>query len=241
MTLNVGLSEYSGLSLLCPYSCLSPCQKIAGETLIFAIVYAQQSHHLTTSSSFSAVFSRQKSYLIHGFSLLIQNFKAAGEPVACPGLNAHKDNQLQPRHLASSGNNEAMSGVLCVWAKIPEEVTEWYEDEYIPKMKAQHAIHTLHCELTPSGLEGQASGQLTSPWPLCSVYEVEDIEKVIKSCYDKSNHPLDNRPSDARLDSALAESRFDVHSYREIKTWRSQEWGGGEKVARYQIDHVTNS
>jgi hypothetical protein len=115
-----------------------------------------------------------------------------------------------------------MSGILCVWAKLPNKALEWYEKEWLPLKRKQHAIHALHCELTPSGFEGEPFGQLDSPWPLCAVYEIEDIRKVTDECYDKRHHP-----SNELLSGLLAEAQFDVRTYRELKVWKAEDWDGG--------------
>jgi hypothetical protein len=115
-----------------------------------------------------------------------------------------------------------MSGILCVWAKLPQKALEWYEKEWLPLKRKQHAIHALHCELTPSGFEGEPFGQLDSPWPLCAVYELEDVRKMIEQCYDKQYHPPEEL-----LSGLLAEAQFDVRAYRELKVWKADDWDGG--------------
>jgi hypothetical protein len=116
----------------------------------------------------------------------------------------------------------AVNGILCVWANLPDDALDWYENEYLPDMREQNAIHTLHCELTQSGFEGDPIGQLDSPWPLYAVYEVKEIRKATDACYDKRNHP-----SDDMLAGPLAQARFDTRTYRELKRWQSEEWDGG--------------
>jgi hypothetical protein len=115
-----------------------------------------------------------------------------------------------------------MSGVLCVWANLPDDVVEWYEEEFLPDMREKNSIHTIHCELTPSGFEGEPIGKLDAPWSLLSVYEVPDIKFATQSCYDMAN-----RPSEEMLTGPLKDARFDTRTYRELKRWESKEWDGG--------------
>jgi hypothetical protein len=115
-----------------------------------------------------------------------------------------------------------MSGVICVWANVPDDAMEWYEDDYIPRMRIKHAIHALSCELTASGFEADPIGQLDATWPLCTMYNVTDVQKATECCYDKENHP-----SEAQLTGPLAQARFDVRTYRELKTWQGVEFDGG--------------
>jgi hypothetical protein len=124
-----------------------------------------------------------------------------------------------------------MSGVLCVWAKLPDDAINWYENEWMPLKRKLHAIHTLHCELTPSGFEGEPIGHLDSPWPLCAVYEIDDVEKVSEQCYDTQYHP----PAEL-LSGLLAEARFDIRSYNEVKTWQADDWDGGMSPGKVQTD-----
>jgi hypothetical protein len=112
-------------------------------------------------------------------------------------------------------------GVLIVWAKLPENAIDWYENEYLPDMRAQFAIHTLHCEITQTGLEGETIGKLDAPWPLCTVYEVEDTAEAREKCFDTRNHP----PAHLFTEKA-AEYCFDVRTYKELGKWQSEEWDG---------------
>lgn len=114
-----------------------------------------------------------------------------------------------------------MSGTLCVWANLPDEALEWYEDEYIPDMRTQNAIHALHCERTTNGFEEDPIGQSDLPWPLCTIYEVKDVQKATAGVYDKRNYPPDELRS-----GPLAKARFDVRTYRELKRWQSEGWNG---------------
>jgi hypothetical protein len=115
-----------------------------------------------------------------------------------------------------------MSGVLCVWANLPDESIEYYEDEFVPEMRAKNAVHAMHCERTTSGFEGDAAGNLDSPWPLCTVYEVKDIKTATESCYDKGN-----LPSKELLAGPLKKARFEARTYREVRKWQSKDWSGG--------------
>lgn len=114
------------------------------------------------------------------------------------------------------------NGLLVVWANLPENAMDWYENEYIPDMRAQNSKHTLHCELTESGFEGTPIGELDAPWPLVSVYEVEEVQKATAACYNKRNHP-----SEDMLAGPLAKARFDTRTYQEIKRWQEEDWDGG--------------
>lgn len=129
-----------------------------------------------------------------------------------------------------------MSGVLCVWVNLPDDARAWYEDTHIPEMRARNATHALHCELTESGFGGDPTGKLDAPWPLCTVYEIEKIEKATADCYDKANHP-----SDKLLDGPVADARFDVRTYRELKRWQDDEWNGGKKDLPRTSTYLTGS
>jgi hypothetical protein len=115
-----------------------------------------------------------------------------------------------------------MAGILCVWANIPDDAMDWYENEYIPAMRTKHSIHTLQCNLTPSGFEGDPIGQLDAPWPLFAVYEVPEVEKATQACYDMHNHPPEEM-----LSGQLKDAQFDVRTYRELRRWESEDWDGG--------------
>jgi hypothetical protein len=122
-----------------------------------------------------------------------------------------------------------MAGLLCVWARIPDDVLDWYENDYIPEMTKKHSIHTLQCELTESGFEGEPiGGQLDAPWPLCAVYDVAEVEKATQACYD-----MQNRPPEAMLAGPLKDARFDVRTYRELKRWQSEDWDGGAYIMEF--------
>ncbi|KAH7072142.1 hypothetical protein BKA63DRAFT_517001 [Paraphoma chrysanthemicola] len=114
-----------------------------------------------------------------------------------------------------------MPGILCVWANLPDNVLEWYEDEWIPDMREQLSPHTLHCEYIPNGFDGEPIGQLDSPWPLITVYEVADVRKATDACYDKRYHPPDEM-----LAGSLKNARFDTRTYREIQKWQNEDWDG---------------
>ncbi|KAL5114879.1 hypothetical protein ACEQ8H_007257 [Pleosporales sp. CAS-2024a] len=116
-----------------------------------------------------------------------------------------------------------MTGVLIVWAKLPEENIDWYENEYIPDMREQFASHVLYSEITQTGLEGQKVGKLDAPWPLCAVYEVEDAAAATKQCYHPRNHP----PAHLFKDKP-AEVCFDVRTYRELRRWNAEDWDGSD-------------
>jgi hypothetical protein len=131
-------------------------------------------------------------------------------------------------------DDKIMSGVLCVWANLPGDVHAWYEDTWIPKMRTRIATHALQCELTESGFGGDPIEKLDAPWPLCAVYEVEEVEKATQACYDKENHP-----SDTLLAGPLADARFDVRTYRELKRWQEDAWDGGKKDVFRSITYLT--
>ncbi|KAJ8117080.1 hypothetical protein OPT61_g1636 [Boeremia exigua] len=117
-----------------------------------------------------------------------------------------------------------MSGVLCVWAaNIPESSEQWYEDEYIPEMTTKLAQHTLHCEVVEVGLDDEADGvgEREAPWKWLTVYEMEDAAKATEATYDKSNH--------AEMTGPLAQARFDVRTYDEVKRWQHKDWDGNHE------------
>lgn len=115
-----------------------------------------------------------------------------------------------------------MAGLLLVWANIPDEAMEWYEESYLPEMTGLHAEHTLHCTLGESGLESEPIGKLDAPWDLMAVYEVKDAEKMSRDTHDQRNHPP------AEMASILKDARFDVRTYRELRRWGDEDWDGGE-------------
>jgi len=110
-----------------------------------------------------------------------------------------------------------MAGVMVVWANLPDEALDWYENEYIPEMTALHSTSTLHCDLTTTGLEAEPLGHLNAPWELMAIYEVPDVGKMAEKSYDKANHPT------YKAGHLLENARFDVTMYREI-----QRGGGGQ-------------
>jgi hypothetical protein len=131
-------------------------------------------------------------------------------------------------------DDKSMSGVLCVWANLPDDARAWYEDIFIPEMRTRNAIHALHCEVTESGFGGDPIEKLDAPWPLCAVYEIEDIKRATQDCYDKANHP-----SDTLLAGPLADARLDVRTYRELKRWQEDAWDGGKKYLFQAIAYLT--
>jgi hypothetical protein len=114
-----------------------------------------------------------------------------------------------------------MSGIACCWANIPEGREEWYENEHLPSLKPQNATHALHCEVTASGMEDEPVGKLDSPWPYMTVWEIKDVDQANKDMYDAAFHP----PS-SELASSLKGLRLDIRSYREIKSWKQDDWSG---------------
>lgn len=137
--------------------------------------------------------------------------------------SAHStSHSLRTRHnvISSSTPPGSMSGVMVVWANLPDEALEWYEDDYLPEMTALHSSSTLHCEVTSTGLDAEPIGHLDAPWELMAVYEVADVQKMSRDTYSKDNHPPEN--------SLLANARFDVRTYREIRKWGAEDWDGGK-------------
>lgn len=113
-----------------------------------------------------------------------------------------------------------MTGVLCVWAaNIPEPSETWYEDNYIPSMTKKLSEQTLHCELVESGLDNEVEGvgEREAPWKWLTIYEMEDARKATEATYDESNHVAMTGP--------LAQARFDVRTYEEVKRWQ-KDWDG---------------
>lgn len=114
-----------------------------------------------------------------------------------------------------------MAGVLCVWAaNIPQSSEHWYEDEYIPLMTKKLSQQTLHCELVETGLDQEVDGvgEREAPWKWLTLYEMEDFKFAKEATYDESNH--------AELTGPLAQARFDVRTYEEIKRWQQDDWDG---------------
>lgn len=126
-----------------------------------------------------------------------------------------------------------MAGLLCVWATLPEESLNWYEDEYIPERRAKLADHALHCERTTSGFEGDAPGQVDAPSPHFTVYEVKDVQAAAASYYDKSNHPSEELKA-----GPLKDARFDTRTFRELQKWQSKDWSGGASSTK--VSHMTS-
>lgn len=121
-----------------------------------------------------------------------------------------------------------MSGILCCWANLPEEAAEWYEDEYIPHMRNPNAAHSIHCEVTASGMENEPVGKLDSPWPWMTVYEIRDI-----ALSNKNTERAAKNPGEEVENGRLKTARFDVRTYRELKRWQEEDWegeGGGGKI-----------
>lgn len=119
---------------------------------------------------------------------------------------------------------------MVVWANLPDEALDWYENKYIPEMTALHSSSTLHCQLTTTGLESESSGHLEAPWELMAVYEVEDARKMAEKTYDKRNHPT------YEAADLLAKARFDVSIYREINRWEGPDGWDGDMT---QVASVT--
>lgn len=115
-------------------------------------------------------------------------------------------------------------GLICVWANLPEDeqTVGWYEENYIPLMRERNASYALHSELMKSGFEGEPIGQLDAPWPLCTIYEISNIEAATNGLYDKANHPSDDLRS-----GTLSQARFDVRTYKELRKWQSEDWDEG--------------
>ncbi|KAL6704944.1 hypothetical protein ACN47E_007489 [Coniothyrium glycines] len=111
------------------------------------------------------------------------------------------------------------NGILLCWANIPSDATEWYEDNYIQAMRDKWAVHALHCEETPNGMENEPIGKLDCPWKLMTVYEVDVLSDVTACLYDTSNHP----PEDL-FSGILKGARFDVRTYREIHRLQDEDW-----------------
>lgn len=113
-----------------------------------------------------------------------------------------------------------MSGVVCAWANLPEEAVEWYENEFLPQQRNVEAMHSIHCEVTASGMEHEPVGKLDAPWPFLTVYEVKDVARTNKKVDVVSDHL-----EAAKIDP-LKHVNFDVRSYREVKRWQNEEFEG---------------
>lgn len=114
-----------------------------------------------------------------------------------------------------------MSGILCAWAALPEEVAEWYQETYLQNQRSVDYIHSIHCEVTASGMEHEPVGKLDAPWPYLTVYEIKDIELVNQQVQDTAK----NLPEEAKT-GPLKHVHFDVRSYKEIKSWQDEDWQG---------------
>ncbi|KAF2027093.1 hypothetical protein EK21DRAFT_91861 [Setomelanomma holmii] len=114
-----------------------------------------------------------------------------------------------------------MPGLLCVWANLPDDAITWYEDEWLPDMREQNSIHTLHSQYTTNGFEGEPIGQLDSPWPWCAVYDVPDVRKATEACYNNRNFPPEEM-----LAGPLKTARFDTKTYKELRRWQNGGWNG---------------
>jgi predicted enzyme related to lactoylglutathione lyase len=113
------------------------------------------------------------------------------------------------------------SGIACVWANLPEEVADWYENDYLPRQDSINALHTIHCEVTASGMENEPVGRLDSPWPWLTVYEVQDVDKA----NNEINTAAADLPEEAKT-GPLKDVRFDIRTYREVKRWQDDDWEG---------------
>lgn len=114
-----------------------------------------------------------------------------------------------------------MSGILCTWANLPEDVSEWYENEYLENGLLVDCHHAIHCEVTASGMENEPVGRLDAPWPYLTVLEVEDIKLASK----QTDEALHNLP-EAVTNGPLKRVHFDVRTYEEIKRWQDDDWEG---------------
>ncbi|KAI4958228.1 hypothetical protein J4E86_003826 [Alternaria arbusti] len=114
-----------------------------------------------------------------------------------------------------------MAGIACVWANIPEGREEWYENEHLPSLNPHNAKHALHCEVTASGMENEPVGRLDAPWPYMTVWEIKSVDQANKDMYDAQYHP-----PNADLQASLKGLLLDLRSYREIKSWKQDDWSG---------------
>jgi len=122
--------------------------------------------------------------------------------------------------------NKNMSGALLVWVSLDDAALGWYENEYIPLMAARNAKYALHCEIAPTGLEGDVAGKLDAPWKLCTVYEMrEEISNVHGHVQNKIIYPPDELRG-----SLLKDSRWAVRSYTELKRWQAEDWDDSGKA-----------
>lgn len=130
-----------------------------------------------------------------------------------------------------------MSGIQCVWANIPDSALDWYENECITTMVSASKFieHALHCEVTCSGMEGEAIGKLDSPWRWLAVYEASDLENA-------SNHATWNpdRLKELAAEANLHGARFDVRTYMEEKRWQMKDWDGGKRLSTVRTSTRTH-
>ncbi|USP75540.1 hypothetical protein yc1106_02814 [Curvularia clavata] len=123
-----------------------------------------------------------------------------------------------------------MSGILCAWANLPEEVAEWFKNTYLQNQRTIDCIHSIHCEVTASGMEHEPVGKLDAPWPYLTVHEVKDVKWANKQLEEAAN----NLPEEAKT-GPLKHIHFDVRSYKEVKRWQDEDWegmgGDGKKVS----------
>jgi hypothetical protein len=70
-------------------------------------------------------------------------------------------------------------------------------------------------------MEDEPVGKLDSPWPYMTVWEVNSVDQTNKDMYNKAYLP----PTE-ELVSSLKDLRFDIRSYREIKSWKQDDWSG---------------
>ncbi|EUC42326.1 hypothetical protein COCMIDRAFT_8076 [Bipolaris oryzae ATCC 44560] len=123
-------------------------------------------------------------------------------------------------------------GVFCVWANLPEKVTEWYKDEYLAAQDHVDSVHTIQCEITASGMEHEPVGKLDAPWPWLTVYEVKDVAQT-----NKEVDVVCNDLPEVAKSGPLKHVHFDVRSYREIKRWQDSDWEGDGSA---DIEHVAS-
>lgn len=108
-------------------------------------------------------------------------------------------------------------------------MAEWFEDEYLATTVNENVAHSVHCEVTSSGMENEPVGKLDSPWPYLTIHEVYSVDEANKTTNDRIKNP----PAPL-VASPLNGSRFDIRTYREIKRWQAEDWegeGGGGKNA----------
>ncbi|KAF5853474.1 hypothetical protein GGP41_002056 [Bipolaris sorokiniana] len=125
-----------------------------------------------------------------------------------------------------------MSGVVCAWASLPDEVLEWYETEFLPQQRNVEAQHSIHCEVTASGMEHEPVGKLDAAWPFLTVYEVKDVAQTNREIDIASN----DLPEAAKS-GPLKHVNFDVRSYREVKRWQNEDFEGNGSA---DIEHIAS-